>query len=90
VVQVLTTIPTAQVFGATTTVWLRMVKKGPRYSTSYSTNGADFTAIYTTGAALTNVRVGVFAFNGPATNTDLGVAFDDFQVTNDKPGYHRR
>ena len=40
-------------------------KKGSRYSTAYSTNGTDFTPIYTTGAALTNVKVGVFAFNGP-------------------------
>jgi hypothetical protein len=31
------------------------------------------------------VKVGVFAFNGPATSTDLNVAFDDFQVTNDQP-----
>jgi beta-glucosidase len=89
VVQVLATIPTAPALGTATTVWLRMVKKGPRYSTSYSTNGADFTPIYTTGAALTNVKVGVFAINGPATNTDLDVAFDDFQVTNDKPRHHR-
>jgi regulation of enolase protein 1 (concanavalin A-like superfamily) len=88
VVQVLTTIPTAAVFGAASTVWLRMVKQGPRYSTSYSTNGTDFTPIYTTGAALTNVKVGLFAFNGPATSTDLGVAFDDFQVTNDEPRHH--
>lgn len=85
VVQVLTTIPTAPIFGTASTVWLRMVKKGPRYSTSYSTNGTDFTPLYTTGAALTNVKVGVFAFNGPATSTDLNVAFDDFQVTNDQP-----
>ena len=90
VVQVLTTIPTAPIFGTASTVWLRMVKKGPRYTTSYSTNGADFTALYTTGAALTNVKVGVFAFNGPATSTDLNVAFDDFRVTNDRPGRHSR
>jgi beta-glucosidase len=90
VVQVLTTIPTAPVLGTASTVWLRMVKKGPRYSTSYSTNGTDFTPIYTTGAALTNVKVGVFAFNGAATSSDLSVAFDDFQVTNDNPHHHRR
>jgi regulation of enolase protein 1 (concanavalin A-like superfamily) len=90
VVQVLTTIPTAPIFGTASTVWLRMVKKGPRYTTSYSINGGDFTPIYTTGAALTNVRVGLFAFNGPATSSDLSVAFDDFQVTNDQPHHHRR
>jgi hypothetical protein len=84
------TIPTAPVFGTASTVWLRMVKQGPRYSTSYSTNGTDFTPIYATGAALMNVKVGLFAFNGPATSSDLGVAFDDFQVTNDEPHHHRR
>jgi hypothetical protein len=88
VVQVLTTIPTAPVFGTASTVWLRMVKKGPRYSTSCSTNGTDFTPLYTTGEALTDVKVGVFAFNGPATSTDLSVAFDDFRVTNDQPRRH--
>jgi beta-glucosidase len=87
--QVLTTIPTAPLFGTATTVWLRMVKTGPRYSTYYSTNGTDFTPIYTTGAALTNVKVGLFAFNGPATSADLNIAFDDFQVTNDRPRRHR-
>ena len=89
VVQVLTTIPTAPVFGTATTVWLRMVKTGPRYSTYYSTNGTDFTALYTTGAALTNVKVGLFAFNRAGTSTDLHVAFDDFQVKNDRPRHHR-
>ena len=62
----------------------------PRYSTSYSTNGTDFTPIYTTGAALTNVKVGLFAFNGPATSSDRGVAFDDFQVTNAERHHHCR
>jgi hypothetical protein len=55
-----------------------------------TTNGTDFTPIYATGAALTNVRVGVFAFNGPATSSDLSVAFHDFQVTNEQPHHHRR
>jgi hypothetical protein len=30
----------------------------------------------------------IFAFNGPATSTDLKVAFDDFRVTNDRPRRH--
>jgi beta-glucosidase len=89
VVQVLTTIPSAPVFGTATTVWLRMVKTGPRYGTSYSTDGTTFTPIYTTGAALKNVKVGLFAFTRAGTSTDLNVAFDDFQVTNDRPRRHR-
>ena len=28
--------------------------------------------------------------NGPATSTDLNVAFDDFRVTNDRPRRHPR
>jgi regulation of enolase protein 1 (concanavalin A-like superfamily) len=84
-----TTIPTAPIFGTATTVWLRMVKTGTRYSTYYSTNGVDFTAFYSAGAALRNVKVGLVAYNGPATSTDLNVAFDDFQVTNERPRRHR-
>jgi beta-glucosidase len=80
--QVLATVPTAAILGDDTTIWLRMVKRRARYRTSYSTNGTDFTPIYTTGAALTKVRVGLFAFNGAATNDDLTVAFDDFRVVN--------
>jgi beta-glucosidase len=81
VAQVLTTIPTASILGANTTVWLRMVKRGPIYTTSYSTDGVSFTPIYTTGAALANVKAGVFAYNRAGTTSDLNVAFDDFRVS---------
>jgi alpha-glucuronidase len=81
VAQVLTTIPTASIMGAGTTVWLRMVKRGPIYTTSYSTDGVSFTPIYTTGAALANVKAGVFAYNRAGTTSDLNVAFDDFTVS---------
>jgi beta-glucosidase len=80
--QVLTTVPTADIFGGATTVWLRMVKRGPIYRTYYSTDGQNFTPIYTTGASLRNVNVGLFAFNRAGTSTDLSVAFDDFRVAN--------
>jgi beta-glucosidase len=82
VTQVLTTLPTAGVIGDNQTVWLRMTKNGPRYTTYYSTDGKTFTALYTTGASLQNVKVGLFAFNGPGTNSDLSVAFDHFHVAN--------
>jgi beta-glucosidase len=81
VAQVLTTIPTASIMGAGTTVWLRMAKRGPIYTTSYSTDGVSFTPIYTTGAALANVKAGVFAYNRAGTTSDLNVAFDDFKVS---------
>jgi hypothetical protein len=35
------------------------------------------------------VKVGLFAFNRAGTSTDLNVAVDDFQVTNDRPRRHR-
>jgi beta-glucosidase len=81
VAQVLTTIPTASIMGTGTTVWLRMVKRGPMYTTSYSTDGISFTPIYATGAALANVKAGVFAYNRAGTTSDLSVAFDDFRVS---------
>jgi len=87
VVQVLTSIPTASILGTApnTTVWFRMVKTGPRYSTFYSTDGSTWTPIYTTGASLTNAKVGLFAYNRAGTSTDLQVAFDYFHVTNPFP-----
>ena len=82
--QVLTTIPTAGVLTGDT-VWLRMVKQGPRYTTYYSTDGVNFTPIYNVGASLSNVKVGLFGFNGAGTSNDLQVAFDDFDVSNLAP-----
>jgi hypothetical protein len=38
---------------------------------------------------VTNTKVGLFAFNRRGTSTDLSVAFDDFQVTNERPRRHR-
>ena len=80
VTQLLTTIPTGSLLG--NTVWLRMVKVGPRYATYYSADGTHYTPIYNVGASLTNVKVGLFAFNGTGTSTDLTVAFDYFRVLN--------
>ena len=80
VTQELTTIPTAGLLGDT--VWLRMTKRGPRYTTYYSADGMHFIPIYNVGASLSNVKVGLFAWNGPSTSTDLNVAFDYFHVAN--------
>jgi beta-glucosidase len=82
VTQVLTTLPTAGIIGDNQTVWLRMTKTGPRYTTYYSTDGVTFTPLYTAGAPLQNVRVGLFAFNRAGTTNDLNVAFDYFHVAN--------
>jgi regulation of enolase protein 1 (concanavalin A-like superfamily) len=79
ITQVLDTIPTAGVL-ASDTVWLAMRKVGSRYTTYYSTDGAHFTPIYSVGASLSNVKVGPFAFNGPATTNDLRVSFGPFHI----------
>jgi beta-glucosidase len=80
VTQVLTTLPTAGLVNGDT-VWLRMVKSGPRYTTYYSTDGTNFVQLYNVGASLSNVKVGLFSFNGAGTSNDLTASFDDFQVT---------
>jgi beta-glucosidase len=63
--QVLATIPTAGRFG--NTVWLRMVKRGPRFTTYYSADGTHFSPLYSAGASLTDVNVGVFAVGSGQT-----------------------
>jgi beta-glucosidase len=80
--QVLATIPTAGLTIGDGTLWLRMVKDGPRYTTYYSTDGSTFVPIYNVGASIANVKVGLFAFNGAGTSTDLQAAFDYFHVSN--------
>jgi regulation of enolase protein 1 (concanavalin A-like superfamily) len=82
--QVLTTIPTTGLVNADT-VWLRMVKDGPRYTTYYSTDGLNFVQLYNVGASLSDVNVGLFAFNGAGTSTDLTATFDYFHVSNRIP-----
>jgi regulation of enolase protein 1 (concanavalin A-like superfamily) len=79
VTQTLTSIPTAGVL-TSNTVWLRMVKRGPRYTAYYSTNGTNFLPIYNVGASLQNVKVGLFAYSGADTSNDLNVDFDYFRV----------
>jgi len=53
--------------------------------TRWCTDGSTWTPIYTTGASLTNAKVGLFAYNRAGTSTDLQVAFDYFHVTNPFP-----
>jgi beta-glucosidase len=67
------------------TVWLRMVKSGPRYTTFFSNNGRRWAAIYNIGASLQDVQVGVFAFNGPAPAPTLKASFAYFHVKNSGP-----
>ncbi len=88
VTQVLKTIPTAGLL-TSDTVWLAMRKVGARYTTYYSTDGAHFTPVYNVGASLSNVKVGLFAWNGPATTSDLHVGFQHFRIFNGTPGFAR-
>lgn len=62
------------------TLWLRMVKRGPRYSTLYSLDGVNYVGLYGVGASLSAVRVGLFATGGLAPAGPLDVAFDWFRV----------
>lgn len=78
VAETLATWATAGVLGDT--VWLRMVKHGPRYTTYYSADGRHFTALYSAGASLANVKVGLFAYDGSETAGDLKVSFGYFRV----------
>lgn len=80
VTHALASIPTTGLLS--TSVWLRMVKHGPGYTTYYSRDGAHFMRVYEAGASLSNVKVGLFAFNGPAPGSDLRVAFSSFRVRN--------
>lgn len=86
--QVLTTIPTAGLL-TSNTVWLAIDKVGARYTTYYSTDGVHFTPIYNVGASLSNVKVGLFAWNGSATTSDLRVSFQHFHILNGGPGSAR-
>jgi hypothetical protein len=88
ITQVLATIPTAGVL-TSNTVSLAIDKVGARYTTYYSTDGVHFTPIYNVGASLSNVRVGLFAWNGPASTSDLQVAFQHFHIFNGAAGFAR-
>jgi beta-glucosidase len=80
VTQTLAAVPTAGLLSDT--VWLRMMKVGPRYVTAYSSDGVHFVPLYDVGASLQNVKVGVFAYSGADTSTDLNAAFDYVRVHN--------
>jgi len=74
--QTLNTTPMDGVLPSDDTIWLRMTKAGYTYTTSYSLDGQSWVPVWSTGATLSNLRVGAFAFNGPATTTGPQVAFD--------------
>jgi beta-glucosidase len=78
--QTLNTLNANSILPANNTIWLRMTKNGAHYSTFYSVDGETWVPVWTTGATLTNPRIGLLAFNRAGTTTDLQVAFDYFHV----------
>jgi beta-glucosidase len=78
VTQTLATVPTAGLL--TGTVWLRMVKHGRRFATYYSADGVHFIPLYSVGASLSDVQVGLFTSAGASTLGDMSVAFDYLRV----------
>ncbi len=78
--QTLNTTPMNGVLPADNTIWLRMTKERYTYTTSYSLDGSTWVPVWSTGATLSDIKVGLFAFNGAATTTNLNVAFDFFHV----------
>jgi beta-glucosidase len=67
---------TGLTLGAGNTLWLKLVKRGQRYASYYSTDGSTWTFAYEVGQSLTNVKAGLFALSGTSTSTALTAAFD--------------
>jgi alpha-glucuronidase len=83
--QRLNTTPMNGILPSDNTIWLRMTKQGYTYTTSYSIDGDAWIPVWSTGATLSNVKAGLFAFNGAATTTSLQVAFDFFHLSSGNP-----
>jgi beta-glucosidase len=79
--QVLASVPTAGRLG--NTVWLRMVKRGQRYTAYYSGDGRHYAPLYSSGADLADVKVGMFAVGSGPTAT-----FGYFHVREESPALH--
>jgi alpha-glucuronidase len=79
--QTLNTTPMNGVLPDDNTIWLRMTKEGSTYTTSYSLDGHAWVPVWSTGATLSNIKVGPFAFNGAASTASLQVAFDFFHLS---------
>ena len=78
--QTLNTTPMNGVLPTDNTIWLRMTKHGYTYTTSYSLDGSTWVPVWSTGATLSNIKVGLFAFNGAATTRTARSRFDFFRV----------
>ncbi len=81
--------PTSQILAtagaAGNTVWLRMTKRGPHYTTSYSFDGVHFAGLYSAGIDLADVQAGVFALGEASPSNGLTVSFANFFAYNHGP-----
>ena len=77
--QTLNSTPMNGVLPSDNTIWLRMTKHGYTYTTSYSLDGSTWVPVWSTGATLSNIQVGLLAFGGAAT-TGPQVSFDYFHI----------
>jgi len=66
-----------------TTVYLRIVKFGDVYASSYSIDGNNWIEVYQFNASFSNPKVGLTAYNGSST-LEIPADFDYFQLS--EPG----
>jgi beta-glucosidase len=78
--QTLNTTSANTVWPADNTIWLRISRKGTTYSTAYSLDGTTWTTVWTTGATLTDPKVGVYSYSAGAAAGALTSSFDFFHV----------
>jgi regulation of enolase protein 1 (concanavalin A-like superfamily) len=79
--QTLNTTSANDVYPANNTIWLQMAKTEFTYSTSYSLDGETWVPVWTTGATLHNIKVGVLAYTGTAAAGALTAGFDFVHLT---------
>ena len=53
-----------------------MSAEGQHYTTSYSLDGTAWTTVWSTGATLTNPKVGVYSYSAAAAAGALTASFD--------------
>ncbi len=68
------------IWPADNTIWLRVARKGNVYTTAYSLDGTTWTTVWSTGATLTNPKVGVYSYSANAAAGPLTASFDFFHV----------
>jgi beta-glucosidase len=78
--QTLNTTSANSIWPTSNTIWLRVSRKGNVYTTAYSLDGSTWTTVWSTGATLTNPKVGVYSYSAAAPAGALTASFDFFHV----------